>query len=525
MNDIDLDQPSIIDREPRDRFPVYTRANVAEIWPGPATPLTYTTQAGMRFDQEEGVPPYEPDPRDESPEHTERVTQRIGRILGTTELPHLAKEEHKLSELRASRPDHASLSTPELWAYAEPLITSWFGTLMDEHMFITTAGAIPIGIVQATAAALGDPGLVVRALGGYDDVVSAAPTYATGELGRLIAQSPELTVIFDAGVPGVLDRLQASGDPAAAELLERFEDFLVQFGSRGTNEMDLGAPTWETQPEIALAAIERLRLQPDTASPRDALTRLALDREAVSKEMLEQLADDPAAQGQLEAGLRAAAPWLPARERTKFATMRVQHEARMALLELGRRMVDDGVFDSVVDFVLLTGDEFPSFLDDPRAWATDIRSRRVWLDSMNEFQAPFITVGPPPPPSTWRPRTKHELPPVEVGEVITGIAACSGTATGTARVIADPVEAGELEPGDVLVATSTDPSWTPLFLSASAVVVDVGAPLSHTAIVSRELGVPCVVSATVASPRIPDGASVTVDGTNGTVTVVKVLAP
>jgi phosphoenolpyruvate synthase/pyruvate phosphate dikinase len=86
-------------------------------------------------------------------------------------------------------------------------------------------------------------------------------------------------------------------------------------------------------------------------------------------------------------------------------------------------------------------------------------------------------------------------------------------------VILNPDEAGDLEPGDVLVAASTDPSWTPLFVSAAAVVVDVGAPLSHAAIVSRELGVPCVVSAAHASRRIPNGTRLTVDGTTGTVTV------
>ena len=63
-----------------------------------------------------------------------------------------------------------------------------------------------------------------------------------------------------------------------------------------------------------------------------------------------------------------------------------------------------------------------------------------------------------------------------------------------------------------MIAPGTDPAWTPLFLAACAVVVDVGAPLSHAAIVSRELGVPCVVSATNASRRIPDGATVHVDG-------------
>jgi rifampicin phosphotransferase len=78
-----------------------------------------------------------------------------------------------------------------------------------------------------------------------------------------------------------------------------------------------------------------------------------------------------------------------------------------------------------------------------------------------------------------------------------------------------------LEPGDVLVAPITDPSWTPLFVPAAAVVVDVGAQLSHAVIVSRELGIPCVVSVTDATRRIADGTFVSVDGTTGIVTVVE----
>ncbi len=77
-----------------------------------------------------------------------------------------------------------------------------------------------------------------------------------------------------------------------------------------------------------------------------------------------------------------------------------------------------------------------------------------------------------------------------------------------------------LDPGDILVAPFTDPSWTPLFMTAGGVVVDVGGQISHAVIVSRELGLPCVVSATDATGRIPDGAAVEVDGDAGTVTVV-----
>jgi pyruvate,water dikinase len=88
-------------------------------------------------------------------------------------------------------------------------------------------------------------------------------------------------------------------------------------------------------------------------------------------------------------------------------------------------------------------------------------------------------------------------------------------------VILDSHDPSALEPGDVLIAPITDPSWTPLFVPASGVVVDVGAALSHAIIVSRELGIPCVVSATDATRRIPDGALVRVDGSSGMVTVLE----
>ena len=88
-------------------------------------------------------------------------------------------------------------------------------------------------------------------------------------------------------------------------------------------------------------------------------------------------------------------------------------------------------------------------------------------------------------------------------------------------MILDSNDPTALEPGDILVAPITDPSWTPLFVPAAGVVVDVGAALSHAIIVSRELGIPCVISATDATRRIPDGSRIRVDGSTGAVTVLE----
>ena len=151
-----------------------------------------------------------------------------------------------------------------------------------------------------------------------------------------------------------------------------------------------------------------------------------------------------------------------------------------------------------------------------------IRERRAEYHTLQTKVPPFVFVGSADGPDTWPVRGAATVDHLAAGDELRGLPGCPGVAEGRARIILDPNDPGALGPGDVLVAPITDPSWTPLFVPAAAVVVDVGAALSHAIIVSRELGIPCVVSATDATRRIPDGALVRVDGGTGVVTVLEV---
>jgi pyruvate,water dikinase len=117
-------------------------------------------------------------------------------------------------------------------------------------------------------------------------------------------------------------------------------------------------------------------------------------------------------------------------------------------------------------------------------------------------------------------RGAKDVKPAEAGDVLQGQGASAGVARGTARVVLDTANIAEFQPGEILVAPQTDPSWTPLFMVSGAVVVDTGAMGSHAMIVSRELGIPCAAGVTEATRRIPTGATVEVDGSTGTVTVI-----
>jgi pyruvate,water dikinase len=113
----------------------------------------------------------------------------------------------------------------------------------------------------------------------------------------------------------------------------------------------------------------------------------------------------------------------------------------------------------------------------------------------------------------------------QTGDLIKGIAGSAGTITAPARVLGGPQDFGQMQPGDVLVASITTPAWTSLFAMASGVVTDIGGPLSHSSIVAREYGIPAVLGTAVATRRIRSGQLITVDGEAGTVRLLNGQEP
>ncbi len=109
---------------------------------------------------------------------------------------------------------------------------------------------------------------------------------------------------------------------------------------------------------------------------------------------------------------------------------------------------------------------------------------------------------------------------MQTGDTLKGVPTSVGRVTAPARVLLSPGDFDQMRPGDVLVAGTTTPAWTPLFSMASAVVTDIGGPLSHGSIVAREFGIPAVMGTGVATKRIKSGQTITVDGNEGTVTIL-----
>ncbi|HVS41008.1 MAG TPA: PEP/pyruvate-binding domain-containing protein [Candidatus Dormibacteraeota bacterium] len=565
-------------------FPLYSRANVGEVFPDPITPLNATTgflanlEPGWRdafvatgawdhdlydpevehnpivcfdgylyinmslmrlfgvrvpgfspeavdlqyFGDMPGIPSYESERRDfdESPAHSERAgAWLMQNVLGATDLSELDAEVAEILRVRRSRPDMAGLTDEQLIER----ITSMNGfarRMFKSHIETSLKAGIGLGAVAQVCAAIGRPELSLELLVGIGDVDSAGASIRIWELGRAVAASPELSRLFDEGTDGLLDRLRASRDRLGGFVAD-LESFLADWDFRGPNEWEYRRPTWGTKPELALAAIDRARLAPESDAPsRKAVERTA-QRERAEAEVRAALAGNEAL-GQFEAALNAGKLWLRGRERTRTTGGMTTHEQRLPALELGRRAVARGHLDRPEQIFMLTIDEVPDFLANGTAWTERLRERERQYMTLFDYEPPFVVAGSPPPFHDWKRRDANHHEKVSPGAVLQGVSGCPGTVTGRARVLLTPDDPTALEVGDILIAPITDPSWTPLFMAAGGVVCDVGAPFSHAAIVSRELGIPCVVSVANATARIPDGALIEVDGTAATVRILEV---
>ena len=562
----------ITDRTPSQRYAHYTRANAGEVLADPVTPLGWTwawesgvvlgcrdgfisygvldadeygdppesfgsfggyfynslTQARMMgvrtpgatpeaidaayFDDHPDVPPYVEEDWHESAEHSAKLEKTGAYLISATNHPPIEEQKVLAKELRDGRPDLGSLSNEELVARArsmQPRIIAMF----EQHVWASLGAATGAGILGAVCGELGRPQDTVRLLTGIGEVDSADISRELWKLSRLIRSSTALTAAFDAGIDdSLLDRVDD-------EFRAGLDAFIYEHGSRGPNEWDPGSDSYETKPDLALRQLDVVRKQGDEADPVAALATNSAERKRLAAEIAALLAENDEAAAMFGAGMQASQIWMAARERCKGNNIRVIGEMRVCFDELGRRMTEAGHIDNPKQIYMLLEDEVDTFVVDPGSFSTTLSERNDDFAELLDLVPPFIVSVECPPISEWDRRSDVSVEVASSGDVLEGVACSPGTVTGPARLVLSAGDPGALQPGDILVAPSTDPAWTPLFLAAGGVVVNVGAVASHASIVSRELGIPCVASVADATMRIPDGASITIDGAAGTVTI------
>ncbi|MDT7600650.1 MAG: rifampicin phosphotransferase, partial [Pseudonocardiales bacterium] len=375
--------------------------------------------------------------------------------------------------------------TPELARELLPAAADRYRAVLHWHGVGTMFTQGLFDQLTRLAAGVARPGAELELVGGLDDLAES----------------------------GVLDDLWAvsRGRLSLAEVVRRH-------GCHGRNAGELSTRSWREDPDQARAAVEQYRDRPDELSPRGAVA-LSADRAAAARaEFLAGLR--PVTRAKARLLLRLVRRFMPLREVGRGGLLRALDAGRLAARCLGAELHRTGALADPADVFYLTIPELVGPL--PADVGQLVALRRKQHAEYALLELPDAWLGTPEPRTADVSTADVSTADVSTADAgqgsasLSGVAASPGSATGTARVVDDPDEV-DLEPGEILVCHTTDPSWASLMSLAAGLVIDVGGPLSHGAIVARELGVPCVIGTRNGTRVIRTGDTVQVDGSTGVV--------
>ncbi len=399
------------------------------------------------------------------------------------------------------------------------LLTDWRrrgAEAMEVHLAVSVMGELFYQALDKLLVRWGDGMTTAITLtGGLKGVRSAEAGWALATLTRQICQDQDLRdLVLATATEALPDRL--SETKAGQALWSQIEALLAEHGHSAAQEFELAAPRWRDDPTIILSALQAQVRTADEGPVTDpSTTRL----EAVAR---------------VEKQLGLLKRWLfryllsqsqtfsIARENLKYHFVIAHSRLRDLYLALAAQCVTIGGLTDAHDVFFLTDEEVAGLVkgeltpDESRERV--VERRRAW--EMEQTTSPPVALHQLPD-GRLRPLGEAHSVSEMTGDTLHGLAASPGQMVGRARVVLNPADGADLKPGEVLVAPATSPGWAPLFLAAGALVTDIGGMLSHGAIIAREYGLPAVLNVTAATRRIRTGQLIHVDGSRGTIKLLK----
>ncbi len=345
-----------------------------------------------------------------------------------------------------------------------------------------------------------------------------ADTEAGLDLWRLAALAHEdkqtETALLDDSAWGPIRPRLAPTDHGR-RFLGAWDRFMTTHGQHCHSELEFFSPRWAETPDYILGLLQGYLRAIDRANPLAKQQQLAEERRRLTEQCRRKLRN-PVKRRLFDWSLRGTQQLTRDRENWKNDVVRLFAGFRRIFLELGERLRQQGILTEREDIFFLEVAEVDPVVQgradfDVRQRVAQRRAEYEWNKAQ---KPPSVVVGRYDP-------QKHVAPVINTNlRVLKGIAVSPGVATGKARVILRTEDGQHVEPGEILVAPVTNPAWTPYFLPAAGVVMDMGGVLSHGAIIAREYGVPAVVNVGPASRIIRTGQLLRVDGDRGTVTIL-----
>ncbi|MDX2702807.1 phosphoenolpyruvate synthase [Streptomyces sp. PA03-6a] len=355
-----------------------------------------------------------------------------------------------------------------------------------------------------------------------DTLTLSAPDNITSEMGLALLDVADVirphaeVVAFLQGVQdeGFLDELPKLA--GGTEARDAIEGYLDRYGMRCVAEIDITRPRWRERPTALVPVIlDNVRnFEPGAAQRRfEEGRQKAQEKEQEVLSRLRALPDGDRKADETKRMIDRVRTFIGYREYPKYGIVSRYFVYKQALREEAERLVRAGVLAEKEDVFYLT---FQEFHDVVRSHQVDDRLIQQRKDAFRSYQA--LT---PPRVLTSDGEAltgAYRRDDVPAGALI-GLPVSAGTVEGRARVILDIAEA-DLEAGDILVTTFTDPSWSPLFVAIAGLVTEVGGLMTHGAVIAREYGLPAVVGVDQATRRIRDGQRIRVHGTDGYVEIL-----
>jgi len=420
---------------------------------------------------------------------------------------------------RAELPGLTDLQLREYLQHMFRIEHEWYGRPWIGLLYIYRDAVSLLGQMVAHWYKGEDPHIFHELLTGtVERSITAIENDALWKLQHRIRESPALREAFDA-YPNdeFLAQCELSEDGKA--WLAEYATFVKKHGHRGAADREFYYPRRVDDFSIDYRALKSLLTGDEIAEPEVTEREVNKRRDIALQHVVEDIRMRPF--GQVKAELfkhvfEYVHKILVVRDNEREFVERPCVAIKHAFAEINRRAVERGIFDNDRDYYFLTMQELYAAVD--RGHTTALDKAKIAARAKDFFAADDKSVTPPVYLQRGLPVHIADANTAQDG-VLRGMPTSRGQITGTARVIKTLDDIGRVNQGEILVTFSTDPGWTPIFLNIKGVVVETGGMLAHSALLAREYGFPAA-QIEGAMANIPDGATITLDGDTGTVTLI-----
>ena len=378
------------------------------------------------------------------------------------------------------------------------------------HACTALANGSLFGIVQKILKRLGEEGTENLLTMGLKGMSSSQLGVEMWELAESARKSPRVSEVILSKGGDALKELEHF--PEGAAFLKKLDGSMERIGDRCSQELELSMPRWEENPYFVFSMVASY-LETNVC-PLKTMEEQKRVRQKTTDYILKKLSKNPVEKLLFEKVLERSQEYIVIRENLKTTWVRGISAMRVVYLAIAENLVDRGILKERDDIFYLKMTEVSDLIAGSLETELEalIEGRKKEREEYAYLDVPEVIVGKPPPVG--------ELEyTVEPKEQLEGLGCSHGIITGKARVVLDLNKCPDLREGEILIAPVTDPGWSPLFVIASGLVMELGGTLSHGVIIAREYGIPAVVGVKNATKIIKTGQLITVDGNNGVVSI------